>query len=94
MGARVDAANHLGLLLEKDVQVAPPGEAALEGLTAELRRWRAESLQEELHVQADAVPPDPQALTDFQEDYVAAREAVLDSMTPSERAKAAKALGM
>jgi phospholipase C len=94
MGARVNAANHLGLLLEKEVQVAPPGDPALEGLAAELKRWRAESLQEELDVQADAVPPDPRALTDFQEDYVAAREAVLDSMTPSERSKAAKALGM
>jgi len=40
------------------------------------------------------VPPDPAALTDFQEDYIAAREAVLDSMTPRERAEAAKALGM
>jgi hypothetical protein len=40
------------------------------------------------------VPPDRAALTDFQEDYMAAREAVLDSMTPSERAQAAKALGM
>ena len=94
MGARVNAANHLGLLLEKDVQVAPPGDAALEGLAAELRRWRAESLQEELDVQGDAVPPDPEALTDFQEDYIAAREAVLNSMTTSERAQAAKALGM
>ena len=94
MGARVNAANHLGVLLERDVQVAPPGTEALDGLAAELRRWRAESLQEELDVQADAVPPDPRALTDFQEDYIASREAVLDSMTPSERAKAAKALGM
>jgi phage I-like protein len=41
-----------------------------------------------------AEPPDPAALTDFQEDYMAAREAVLDSMTPAERAEAAKALGM
>jgi len=40
------------------------------------------------------VPPDPAALTDFQKDYMAAREAVLDSMTPRERAEAAKALGM
>ena len=32
MGARVNAANHLGVLLEKDVQVARPGDAALGGL--------------------------------------------------------------
>jgi phospholipase C len=94
MGARVNAANHLGLLLESDVQVSRPGDAELGGLVAELRRWRAESLQEEVAVQSEAVPPDPAALTDFQEDYIAAREAVLDSMTPRERAEAAKALGM
>jgi phospholipase C len=94
MGARVNAANHLGVLLAKDVQVARPGEDALDGLAAELRRWRADSLQEEITVQREAVPPDPAALTDFQEDYIASREAVLDSMTPKERAKAAKALGM
>jgi hypothetical protein len=90
----VNAANHLGVLLEKDVQVARPGDAALGGLAAELSRWRAESLQEEVSVQRDAVPPDRAALTDFQEDYMAAREAVLDSMAPAERAEAAKALGM
>ena len=94
MGARVTAANHLGVLLEKEVQVARPVDAALGGLAAELSRWRAESLQEEVAVQRRSVPPDPAALTDFQEDYMASREAVLDSMTPSERAKAAKALGM
>jgi hypothetical protein len=33
-------------------------------------------------------------LTDFQDDYVAAREAVLTSMTTKERARAATALGM
>ena len=95
MGVRVNAANHLGVLVDKDVQVARPEDAELGGLVAELRRWRAESLQEEVAVQSEAVPPDPAALTDFQEDYIqAAREAVLDSMTPRERAEAAKALGM
>jgi phospholipase C len=94
MGARVNAANHLGLLLAQDVRVDRPGTDALDGLAAELRRWRADSLQEEIAVQRHALPPDPEALTDFQEDYIASREAVLDSMTPSERSKAAKALGM
>jgi phospholipase C len=94
MGARVNAAGHLGVLLEKDVQVARPADATLDGLTSALRRWRADSLQEEVEVQKRAVPPDPAALTDFQEDYVAARTEVLDSMTKSERAQAAKSLGM
>ncbi|HEY7004395.1 MAG TPA: alkaline phosphatase family protein [Gaiellaceae bacterium] len=94
MGARVNAANHLGAVLEKDVQVDRPGDAALDGLASELRRWGADSLQEGIAVQSDPVPPDPAALTDFQRDYVAARTAVLDSLTPSEREQAAKALGM
>jgi hypothetical protein len=43
-------------------------------------------------VQSKAVAPDPVVLTDFQEDYLASREAVLDSLTPEERARAAAAV--
>jgi phospholipase C len=94
MGARVRAANHLGVLLEKDVQIPRPDEATLEALASALRDWRADALRAEVEVQGEAVAPDPVVLTDFQQDYVAAREAVLDSMTPQERAQAASALGM
>jgi hypothetical protein len=59
----VNAANHLGILLEKEVQVARRGDAALDGLAAGVRRWRAESLQE-IAAQGDAVPTDPTALTE------------------------------
>jgi hypothetical protein len=45
-------------------------------------------------VQSEAVAPDPVVLTDFQEDYIASRDAVLNSLTPSERAHVAAALGM
>jgi hypothetical protein len=45
-------------------------------------------------VEGEPMAPDPAALTDFQEDYVAARDGVLHSMTPQERARAAGSLGM
>jgi hypothetical protein len=47
-----------------------------------------------MDVQSKAVAPDPVVLTDFQEDYIACRDAVLASMTPSERAQAAATIGM
>jgi phospholipase C len=94
MGARVRAATHLGILLEKDVQIARPDDAELKRLASALADWRADSLRAEVDTQGEAVAPDPVVLTDFQEDYIAAREAVLGSMTTSERARAAAALGM
>jgi hypothetical protein len=94
MGARVSAANHLRVLLDKAVQIARPREAALKKLASALGDWRADSLRAEVEIQSEAVAPDPVVLTDFQEDYVAAREAVLESLTPTERARAAAALGM
>jgi phospholipase C len=94
MGARVRAANHLGVLLERDVQIVRPDEATLQRLASALGDWRADALRAQVEVQGKAVAPDPVVLTDFQEDYVAARKAVLDSMTPRERAEAAAALGM
>ena len=94
MGARVRAANHLGAVLDKAVRIGPADEATLDELASKLRRWKADSLQEEMQMQRELLPPEPGALTDFQEDYVAARETVLDSMTPQEMARAAAALGM
>jgi phospholipase C len=94
LGARVRAANHLGLLLDKAVRIARPDEATLQQLASALGAWRADSLRAEVEVQSEAVAPDPDVLTDFQEDYLAAREEVLGSLTPRERARAATALGM
>jgi phospholipase C len=94
LGTRVNAANHLGLLLEKKVQVATPDQAALQRLASTLGDWKADSLRAEMRVQSKAVAPDPVVLTDFQEDYIASRDAVLGSLTPEERARAATALGV
>jgi phospholipase C len=94
LGARVRAANHLGAVLEKELQIARPDEATLQELASSLGRWRVDALRAEVDVQDEAVAPDPVVLTDFQEDYIASREAVLRSLTPSERAQAATAAGM
>jgi phospholipase C len=94
LGARVRAANHLGAVLDKEVQIARPAEATMQRLASALGDWRADALRAEVAVEGEAVAPDPVVLTDFQEDYVAAREAVLESLTPQERAEAASALGL
>jgi phospholipase C len=89
MGARVSAANHLGVVLERDLASPRPDEATLQELASALADWKADSLRAEVRVQSKAVAPDPVVLTDFQEDYLASREAVLNSLTPEERARAA-----
>jgi phospholipase C len=94
LGARVRAANHLGAVLDKEVQIARPDEATMQRLASALGDWRADALRAEVAVEGEAVAPDPVVLTDFQEDYVAARETVLESLTPEERAEAASALGL
>jgi phospholipase C len=94
MGARVSAANHLGVLLDESVQLRRPDEGTLQALASRLGDWKADSLRAEMDVQSKAVAPDPVVLTDFQEDYIASRDAVLASMTPSERAQAAATIGM
>ena len=92
LGVRVSAAKHLGAVLDKEVRIAWPDEATLQELAAQLADWKADALQAEVEAQGDAVAPDPEVLTDFQEDYIAARDAVLGSLTPAERAKATAVL--
>ena len=94
MGARVGAANHLGAVLEPEGAVERPDDATLQELASKLADWRADSLRAEVRVQDRAIAPDPDALTDFQEDYVDARQAVINSLSPEERARAATAVGM
>jgi phospholipase C len=94
MGARVRAANHLGVVLDRDVQVERPDDSTLQKLASTLGDWRADSLRAEVRAQDRAIAPDPDALTDFQQDYVAARQAVINSLSPEERARAATTVGM
>jgi hypothetical protein len=90
----VSAAQHLGVVLEPDVRIAGPDDTTLVRLASALADWRADELRAHVEAQGEAVAPDPVTLTDFQEDYVAARDGVLRSMTPQERARAAGSLGM
>ena len=90
----MSAAKHLGALLDADVRIAGPDDTTLQRLASALGDWRADALRAEIEVEGEAVAPDPAVLTDFQEDYVAARDGVLNSMTPKERARAAGSLGM
>jgi phospholipase C len=94
MGARTRAANHLGAVLDSGVRVERPDDATLQKLASALSDWRAESLRAEMRVQDRGIAPDPDALTDFQEDYLEARQAVIKSLSSEERAKAAAAVGM
>jgi phospholipase C len=92
MGARVSEARHLGLLLDTAAPAPAPSEAELQDLAARLTDWRADSLRSELAVQDGALQPEPGSLTDFQQDYLAARAEVLSSLTLEERARLAGAL--
>ena len=55
------------------------------GTLGKLAEWRAESLVVRTKLDAPSIAPEPSALTDFQEDYLEARDAVLGSLTPRER---------
>jgi phospholipase C len=92
LGARVRGANHLGAVLESEARIARPDEQTLQSLASTLGDWKADSLRAEMRVERRGAAPDPAVLTDFQEDYLEARDAVLGSMTPTERARAADAV--
>jgi phospholipase C len=85
MGTRVTEANHLGSALGRGQPSAPPKESELAELARKLAEWRAESLVVRTKLDAPSIAPEPSALTDFQEDYLEARDAVLGSLTPRER---------
>ena len=91
MGKRVSEARHLGVLLERGAAEPPLQEEELQQLASALAGWRGDALREELRVQDEAVQPDPGSLTDFQKDYLAAREEVLSSLTPGERGRLSEA---
>jgi phospholipase C len=91
LGARVTNAQHLGVLLGGRAKAAPAART-LVGLSQTLADWRSQELDARLSAQAEAIHPDSDSLTDFQEDYLAARRSVLESLTPRERGQLAKSL--
>jgi phospholipase C len=64
MGARVNAANHLGVLLTRTSPRPAPTFAALEPLVGHLAAWRGEALRASLTLQAtgDVSHPEPNEL--------------------------------
>ena len=93
LGKRVTEAQHLGVLLEREAAAPPPAVREMQELADALAPWRADALRSALEAQDEAVQPEPEALTDFQEDYLAARNEVLASLTPEERARLVETLG-
>jgi phospholipase C len=91
LGARVTSAQHLGVLLGGRPRAAPSART-LAGLSGSLADWRSRELEARLSAQAEAIHPDAESLTDFQEDYLAARQSVLESLTPRERGQLARSL--
>jgi phospholipase C len=75
MGARVRAAEHLGALLGGEPRPAPP-QAEYQYLIDEAAEWQKEFFAKSIAHQAHAggEPPD---LTDWQEEYLGARNALL-----------------
>jgi phospholipase C len=75
MGARVRAAEHLGALLGGDPRPAPP-QAEYQHLIDEAAEWQKDFFAKSIahQTQAGAEQPD---LTDWQEEYLGARNAVL-----------------
>ncbi len=85
MSKRVTAANHLGSALGRARPAAPPKDSELARLAGALAEWRAESLVVRTKLDPASLAPEPTALTDFQKDYLEARNTVLGSLTPRER---------
>jgi phospholipase C len=90
LGRRVSEARHLGGLLQVGAAAPRPDVETIEELSAALGPWRQEALDAALSVQAEPIPPERESLTDFQEEYLDARERVLSSLTPKERARLAE----
>jgi phospholipase C len=91
MGKRVSEARHLGVVLGPGAAAPPPSEEEIQEVADALAAWRADALHEELRLPDEGIQPAPESLTDFQEDYLAAREEVLSSLTSEERARLATA---
>ena len=75
MGARVRAAEHLGGLLTETKARPAPKQADYQHLIDEAAEWAAQAVKEAADHQAER--GDPPELTDWQEEYIATRNALL-----------------
>jgi phospholipase C len=76
MGARVRAAEHLGALLTESKPRKAPAQAAYQNLIDGAAEWQKELFQRAADHQRDRAAVEPE-LTDWQEEYVATRNALL-----------------
>jgi phospholipase C len=77
MGARVNAANHLGELLANDEPRAALDRGAYQNLLDDAARWH----EQMVHSGAVREQPQSQALTDFQADFLGAKRELLAART-------------
>jgi phospholipase C len=75
MGARVKAAKHLGEILTVPSARGAPPQSEYQFLIDEMSRFHATLLQRAMNAQAEGAPP-PE-LTDFQEEFLAAKQELL-----------------
>jgi phospholipase C len=75
MGARVHAANDLGHVLTAETPRPAPPQSDYQPLIDDISRFHATLLQRAMQAQAEGTPPP--TLTDFQEDFLAAKQELL-----------------
>jgi phospholipase C len=88
MGARVRAAPHLGKTLGGKQARPPLPQSDYQYLIDQARAWSEELAQHEIAVTDEGVLAPEQEFTDFQEDYLAARNSILDARVAQRRAAA------
>ena len=77
MGARVRAAEHLGGLLTESTPRKAPAQSNYQHLIDEAAEWQKEFFQRNAQHQAERDAGEPPELTDWQEEFVGARNALL-----------------
>jgi hypothetical protein len=88
MGARVRNANHLGELLTAPEARPAPEQADYQHLIDMLRSWHAEEFERTVEHQSAGEAAQPPDLTDWQEEYLEARQEVLAMKTAAAPAPA------
>ena len=89
MGARVRAADHLGgLLTETNARPTIP-KAEYQQLVDQARNWGEKLAMHAILPTADGIISAPPHLTDFQEEFLEARQAILSRRAPQRGAPTA-----
>lgn len=89
MGARVRAAAHLGGLLQEQAARPPIPRADYQQLIDHARAWQEQFAQHAMLATPEGIVAPPQELTDFQQEFLAARAAVLQTRSAKRLAREA-----